>query len=291
MQSKKKSLSYEANDKKKVTIESQMLTWSLVRTKKTTNMEQILDNQSISRKIYKEKAIWVGTFLGGPLVAGYLIAENFKVFNQNDRVKKTWIYSIIATVVIFGGAFSIPENVKIPNQIIPLIYTLIAYQIVQIYQKAKIATYINSGGQFYSWWRTVLVGLIGLIVTIIPIFVFVMLTDTTANIGADTKTYGIMKHEISFDKDNISEAEVNKLADAFISTTFFDQAVTKYVYVKKLKTNLEISISCDKSVTSSPEALYPFIELRNDMQKLFPNNKIVFNLVVDSLDNIVKRLE
>ena len=78
-------------------------------------MEQILENQPISGKVYKERAIWVGTFLGGPLVAGYLIAENFKVFHQNDRVKKTWIYSIIATIVIFGVAFAIPDNIKIPK--------------------------------------------------------------------------------------------------------------------------------------------------------------------------------
>lgn len=254
-------------------------------------MEQILENQPISGKVYKERAIWVGTFLGGPLVAGYLIAENFKVFHQNDRVKKTWIYSIIATIVIFGVAFAIPDNIKIPNQIIPLIYTLIAYQIVQIYQKAKITTHINSGGQFYSWGRTLLVGLIGLIITIIPIVAFIMLTDTTTNIGTDTKTYGIMKHEIAFNKDNISEIEVNKLADAFISTTFFDQTVTKYVYAKKVGNNYEISISCNNSVTNDAAALKPFLELKNDMQKLFPNNKIVFNLVVDNLDNIVKRLE
>ena len=28
-------------------------------------------------KIYNERAIWAGTFIGGPLAGGYLIAENF----------------------------------------------------------------------------------------------------------------------------------------------------------------------------------------------------------------------
>ncbi|HEY6914222.1 MAG TPA: hypothetical protein VI413_06050 [Paludibacter sp.] len=139
-------------------------------------MDQFLENETTTQKIYKERAIWTGTFLGGPLVAGYLIAENFKVFNQHDRVRKTWIYSIIATIVIFGGVFLIPDTVKIPNQIIPLIYTIIASQIVQVYQKAKITTHINAGGQVYSWWRTIGVGLIGLVITVIIVFGIAMLT-------------------------------------------------------------------------------------------------------------------
>jgi len=259
--------------------------------KRKKDMEQFLDNEKTTKKIYREKAIWVGSLLGGPLVAGYLIAENFKVFNQPERVKKTWIFTIIFTIVVFGIIFLMPDTVKIPDQLFPFIYTYIAYQIVQLYQKAKITAHINAGGQLYSWWRTIVVGLIGLIFTVAPIFAFVMLTDTTTKTGTDIKTYGIMKHEISFDKNNISEKEVNKLADAFITTTFFDQASTKYVYAQKVGNNYEISISCNNSVTNNSETLKAFVELKSEMQKLFPNNKIVFDLVVDNLDNVVKRLE
>ena len=58
-------------------------------------MEQFLENETTTQKIYKERAIRVGTFLGRPLVAGSLIAENFKVFNQPAKAKIAWIYSII----------------------------------------------------------------------------------------------------------------------------------------------------------------------------------------------------
>ncbi|MES2285235.1 MAG: hypothetical protein V4547_06060 [Bacteroidota bacterium] len=254
-------------------------------------MEQTLDKQIPTQKIYKDKAIWVGAFLGGPLAAGYIIAENFKVFNERDKAKKTWIYTVIATVLIFGGIFLIPDTVKIPNQIIPLVYTGIAHYLIQHFQGKNISAHINAGGQLYSWWRTMGVGLVGLLIIIVPIFSFAYLSDTLANMGMETKLYGVMKHEIDFDKNNITEGEVDKLADAFTKTTFFDEEVTKYVYPKKVDSNYEISIGCDKSVTSDPDALEPFVQLRNDMQTLFPNNKIIFNLVVDDLDNIVKRLE
>jgi hypothetical protein len=254
-------------------------------------MELTNDIQTPTEKIYKDRAIWVGTFLGGPLAAGYLIAENFKAFNEFDKAKRTWIYAIIATIVVFGGVFLIPDNVKMPNQVIPLIYTAIAYYLVQHFQGQNITSHINSGGQLHSGWRTIGVGIVGLAITIIPIFGFALLADSTANVGTDTKTYGIMKHEIAFDKNNISESEVNKIADGLTKTTFFDEAVTKYIYAKKVKSDFEIYISCDKSVTNNSEALQPFVQLRSELQIMFPDNKIVFNLVVDNLDNIVKRLE
>lgn len=254
-------------------------------------MEQILDIQKPTGKIYKDRAIWVGTFLGGPLVAGYLIAENFKAFNEKDKAKKTWIYAIVATVIVFGGVFLIPATIKIPNQIIPLIYTAIAYYLVQHFQGQSIAAHINSGGLLHSWWRTISVGLIGLVITLTPIFGIALLSDTLTNVETTIKTYGVMKHEISFDKDNISDSEVDKLADGLTQMIFFEEGITKYVYVKKVGSDYELSISCNKSVTSNQEIVEGFTYLRQDLQILFPNNKIVFNLVVDSLDNIVKRLE
>jgi hypothetical protein len=254
-------------------------------------MEQTLNIQTPTGKIYKEKTIWAGTFLGGPLVAGFLIAANFKTFNQPGNVKKTWIYAAIATVAIFGGVFLIPDNVRIPSQIIPLIYTAITFALVQRYQGQNISAHINAGGQLYGWWRTVAIALIGLAITIIPIFGIALLYDKNTNAGTDTKIYGIMKHEIAFDKNNISAAEVDKIASGLTSTTFFDDTAKKYVYAEKKDNRFEISISSDNSVATDPKAVAPFVQLRNDLQLLFPANKIIFNLVVDRLDNVVKRLE
>jgi hypothetical protein len=252
-------------------------------------MEQTLHIQKTAQKIYKERAIWVGTFLGGPLAAGYLIAENFKAFNEVDKAKKTWIYAILATIAVFGGVFLIPDNVEIPNQIIPIIYTAITSYFVQYFQGQNISTHINSGGQLFGWWRTIGVGIICLAITIIPILGFALLFDNTDN--PTTKTYGTLKHEITFDKNNITDSEVNKIADGFIKTTFFDEAVTKYVYAKKENSNYELSLSVIDGVANDNKALQTFIDLRTELQKLFPKNKIVFKLVVDNLDNVVKRIE
>jgi hypothetical protein len=127
-------------------------------------------------KMYTTKGIRVATFLGGPLVAGYLIAENFKAFNEADKVKKTWLYTIIATVVIFGVAFLLPESGSSGRIIFPLIYSWVAYYIVQNYQGTQMDTFTNTGGETVSWWRVIGVGLIGCIITLLILFIIIYST-------------------------------------------------------------------------------------------------------------------
>jgi hypothetical protein len=126
-----------------------------------------------AKRIYKDRAIWVATYLGGPLVAGYLIAENFKAFNETDKVRKTWIYTIIGTIIIFGGIFSIPNHIfeSIPKYFIPLIYTAIAHVFVKHYQGKNISAFIALGGKPFGWWRAIVVSLVGFVITLVSILI------------------------------------------------------------------------------------------------------------------------
>ncbi|MCV9933323.1 hypothetical protein OIU80_13615 [Flavobacterium sp. LS1R47] len=252
-------------------------------------MEALKQNEVPTQKIYKDRAIWVGTFLGGPLAAGYLIAENFKVFNETQKAKITWIIAIIATIIIFSGVFLIPEDVKIPNQIIPLIYTGIAFYCVQYYQGQKINEHINSGGAFYGGWRTIGIGFIALLITF-SIIICVLLSTETGQLNQVTKKYGAAENEIIYE-ENIQESEVNQLAEAFEKTTFFGDTNIKYVFLAKDNSTYEIFISCDKSIENDYETQGHFMQLRNEIQIEFPNNKIVFNLVAEGIDNVAKRIE
>lgn len=255
-------------------------------------MNETIDNEIPKGKIFKDKAFWVGTFLGGPLVAGYLFAENFKVFGQPEKVKQTWIIAIITTIVIFSGVFLIPENINIPNQIIPIAYSAIAIGLFKKYQEEKANEHIKIGGLIYSWWKVIGVSIIGLLITITPIFAIVYTSDAMEQANISTNQYGqTVKHEISYDKTNISEKEVDKIADSFRETGFFDLSVAKYVFVVKNGEKYEISISVIQGMENDVGALQPFIDLRTEMDKLFPNNNIEFKLVVDNLDNVVKILK
>ncbi len=121
-----------------------------------------------AHRIYKTNMIWVGSYLGGPLAAGYILAANFKAFGEQERARKTWIYTIVATIAILAGVFVIPEKVleTIPNLAIPILYTVAAYFLMQHYQDHNIGTHLVSGGGVFSWWRVVAIGLIGLAATL-----------------------------------------------------------------------------------------------------------------------------
>jgi hypothetical protein len=127
--------------------------------------EQPIQQVTLVAPVYNAKHVRLGAFIGGPLIAGYFIAENYKVFGDYGKAKAAWIYAIAATIVIFGSVFLIPEAVKIPNYIIPIAYCWIAYYLVQHFQGAQITAHAATGEGFFGWGRVVLISFIGLAVT------------------------------------------------------------------------------------------------------------------------------
>lgn len=238
--------------------------------------------------IYKDKAIWVGTALGGPLVTGYLAAKNYKVFGEKDKVWKTWVIAVAATVLIFSIAFYAPYIDRIPNTIFVLVYAGIAYLTVRIWQGAKIDAHVRAGGRVFSWYRVIVVSILGMIITAVPILAFAYLAG---EFSGRTKYYGNLRHEILFDESNISAAEVDKIAGAFTKTGYFDREFQKFVDAKKVGNNYEIFIYCNETIKTDSEAVRYFSDLREEIQKMFPDNRIIFNLVILTPDNVVKRLE
>jgi hypothetical protein len=251
-------------------------------------MEQMTKEQGQPRKIYSMRSIWAGTFLGGPLTAGYLIAENFKTLGQIEKVKPTWIIAIIATIIIFGGIFMVPNTDKIPRQIIPLIYTAIAYYIVNEIQGDKIKAYISETGKAFSVWRSLGVGLIWAIITVIPIFIYVLLTDPT--LTATNKSYGQLKHEIYFNKTTVTENEADKIADALTQTIFFDNEQQKVVLLEKNNSKYIISIPIIKDAWDEADVVNYFKSLRVDVQTFFRDNKVVINLCSDEDITQIKKV-
>jgi len=142
--------------------------------------QQLLNLQIPKEKIYKDKALWVGTFIGGPLVAGYFIAENFKAFNDTQKANRTWMIAILATIIIMGGALLIPDDTKIPAQMIPIVYTSIAYGIGLHFQKKLMDAHTQAGGVVFGWGRILGISVIGLIVTLAPIIGYAVIMDIFA---------------------------------------------------------------------------------------------------------------
>ena len=232
-------------------------------------------------------SIWAGTFLGGPLTAGYFIAENFKTLGQREKVTTTWLIAITVTMILFGGLFMIPNADKIPNQIIPLIYTAIAYYIVNETQGDKIKQYISETGRAFSIWRALGISLIWACVTFIPILIYVYLTDPT--LTATTKSFGQLKHEIYY-KGSLSESEVDKIADALTQAVFFDEEQQKVILLEKKDDRYIISIPIIKDAWDDQDVISYFESLRVDLQTLMKHNKVIINLCSDEDITQIKKV-
>lgn len=148
-------------------------------------MEKTQDkNITKDLKFYSQRAISIATFLGGPLAAGYLVRENYLSLNKPDEAKKAFVYGLLATVAVFGFIFMMPESImeKVPNQIVPLIYTVIIYYIVEQTQGETLNLHKELGNEFYSGWKAAGVGFVSLLLLGAVIFGYVLLFEKDGNL-------------------------------------------------------------------------------------------------------------
>lgn len=132
--------------------------------------------QEISQqKIYTIKAIRVATFLGGPLVAGYLISENYRAFNEDKKSKMALVYGAVATILLFAAILMIPNPTKVPTYIIPVAYSWLTYLLVQKFLGEQMQAHYAEGGESYTIWRGVLVAVIGAVLTFGSLFVLILI--------------------------------------------------------------------------------------------------------------------
>lgn len=139
------------------------------------NLEKSVFEEIPTEKIYSEKAIRIGTFFAGPLVAGYCIAENFKVFNDFEKAKNTWIITILSMIAIIPLIFIIPDN--FPSFLFLLLYLSVSSYFLKKFQEQNIQNHIQNGGETFSGWRTALIGLISILIFFGIIFSVITLVE------------------------------------------------------------------------------------------------------------------
>jgi hypothetical protein len=141
-------------------------------------------------KLYNDRSIYIGTFLGGPLVAGYFLAENFKRLGQPALARKSWLIAIGATILILAAVVLIPGIGKVPPYIIPLAYTGLAMYFIKKSQGEAIKSHLARGGRLYSAWFGVLGGLIGTAVIIACVVLLELLNIHLAIWGSNPVNAG-----------------------------------------------------------------------------------------------------
>lgn len=100
-----------------------------------------------------------------------------------------------------------------------------------------------------------------------------------------------LRHEIQYDPENLSEPEIDRLAGSLTQAGYFDEVQPKTIDASKSGERYVLNLYCNETIRTDPQAKTPFEELRSDVQRSFPHNPIVFDLVIGTPENRVTRLE
>ncbi len=138
-----------------------------------------------NRKLYSERALLIATFFGGPVVAGYMMGQNYKALDEENVATRSFIIGILSSVLMYAALFLFPEQIteSIPGALIPGIYTFIIVLIFQKYQKAAVVRHKENGGKFHSGWKAAGIGSLFMIVqlAIISLYVYFAMPDFQIN--------------------------------------------------------------------------------------------------------------
>ena len=130
-----------------------------------------------NKQLYSITTIRVATLLGGPLVGGYFIAENFKALNMPFYAKMTRIYTILATILLLIVVMLLSQIMQNTGIIIPLLYTTIAQIVAEKFQGTYLNSHKESEGQFYKWQKTIVPIIVGILAFFILATPFVLFWD------------------------------------------------------------------------------------------------------------------
>ncbi|MDO5510897.1 MAG: hypothetical protein Q4F57_09390 [Weeksellaceae bacterium] len=120
----------------------------------------------VNRKFFSIKAITLATFVGGPLATAYMVKKNYEAMLQPEKARNSLIIGVGATTLIIIFLFLTPEHIidKIPNIVLPILYAMAAYFLVEEIQGANIKVHEENGGEFYSNWHAVGVAVIATLI-------------------------------------------------------------------------------------------------------------------------------
>lgn len=230
-------------------------------------------NQEINQKntveLYSQRAILIATYIGGPLAAGILARQNFINLGKEELGKYSLIIGIVSTLLLIVGIFSIPEEIidKVPNLVIPLIYSGIIYLIIEKYQGTELKQHKENNLPFYSAWKATGIGFVSMLILVGGIFGYALLSPD----DFDTKKYDNGMVEFSKNEENAL------LLFSIIDSSSSDKIIRHIdnVGLPAWKNNIELLDNLDKI-----EGLHDQLKKQNEILRQYSKLRIeTFELI------------
>lgn len=138
-----------------------------------------------TRPLYSIATIGLAAFLGGPLGACYVLHYNFKVLEQHDHAKWTWIIGGVVTLFLLVGMIGLPAEAvqQLPQFLVPTVTVGVTVGIAHYFQGTALELQQDERLPAAPMWKAALIALGFTLLTLLGIFLlsFVLPTgDETA---------------------------------------------------------------------------------------------------------------
>ena len=103
-------------------------------------------------------------------------------------------------------------------------------------------------------------------------------------IGAlETKEYGSIKNEVSYDSTNITTDEINTFIEGLTEISYFDNVNKQSVYIRKDSVDYELTLTCNQANAVQTRASGQIIKICSDLQAMFPGIRLHYILLLDQI--------
>jgi hypothetical protein len=241
-----------------------------------------------TRKLFSQRAIAIATYFGGPAAAGYLVKKNYQTLDEPDKGKKAFIIGIISTLLIFAGIFSIPEHIidKIPNAVIPAIYTGIIYLIVEKIQGQWLKEHKESGGEFYSGWKATGIGAIFMVILLAMIAGTAFIAGDLSKPDFDATTYdNEVAKFVKNENQSLAVFNVINTAEPQYLIKEFSKGILLWKENKEIVNRLNLIENLPTELLEQNKKLLKYCDLR------IQHNEIIVKAISEETDKYVSEID
>ena len=233
-----------------------------------------------NRKIYNLKQIEGACVIGSPIVAGILIAHNYRIFGKRQKGIFWIIIGIVWTFTLIGLGTILPENIsKSAGMVFPFLNGAILYPIINRLQGDQIKEHFDNNGEKGSNWLIagLTVAFVALILT--PMILINKISPINNYTRQTFNTNGIYYNQ------NMSVGDVNKLGGILQRIEYFNPESPAEVVFLSTDTTYEFKLITEKSFFNDSIYLNEVQQIFNHVNSYKFKKPLIFKITDPLLKN------
>jgi hypothetical protein len=227
-------------------------------------------------KIFTRNAIRIGTIMGSPIVAGYMMYVNYIKFGKRRAANQALIIGVVSTALILAFLFSLSNNIidQIPPFLFPLIYLAVVDFIVNKFQQDDIDEFLKKNGEKKSNWEVTGISIFG---TIFTLAVGALLIFNLPLYEGKVKSFGSQNHHIYFSK-NVDPSLTDSLAFSLAKIRYFTNQEQGTAYIGRRDEFYVVTLPLQKSGWNDQGVLSGLQALKNELRRKFRTKWVIIRL-------------